>query len=464
MTDQPLPFPVLNSTESFWRAQPDPLDSHRTTAALPEKADIVVIGAGYAGASTVYHLLEKTGRSSGEKPSIVILEAREACSGATGRNGGHLKPDPFNRPASLAEEFGLEAAVEAAAFEDAHIEAIREVVERENIDCDLVVTRTVDVQFTESIRDKLRAGYDRLLAADFPAAREVSFLAGDTAEALSGVKDAKSCFTYPSAHIWPYKFVMHLLTKAIAQGVNLQTHTPAQSVSPARDLEGYWTLTTARGSIRARTIVHASNAYADTVLPEYKDRIVPARGICCRITSPKRPAPPLANSYMLRSSDWEYEYLVPRADGSVVVGGARSAYYPALGEWYNTTDDSRLIESARHYFDGYMQRTFHGWEDSGAAVDQIWTGIMGYSSDSLPHVGAVPSRPGQFIVAGFTGHGMPLIFLSARGIAAMIAEGKAFEDSGVPRIYKTTQTRLDSKANKILDTWVESQGMASSKL
>ena len=86
MPAQTPPFPVPNSTQSFWRTQPDPLDSHRTTEGLPSKADIVIIGAGYAGASTVYHLLEKT-KDSLNKPSIVILEAREACSGATGRNG-----------------------------------------------------------------------------------------------------------------------------------------------------------------------------------------------------------------------------------------------------------------------------------------------------------------------------------------------------------------------------------------
>jgi len=78
--------PVQNSTQSFWRTDLDSLDSHRTTEVLPESADILVIGAGYAGASTVYHLLEKT-KKSGCKPRIVILEAREACSGATGRNG-----------------------------------------------------------------------------------------------------------------------------------------------------------------------------------------------------------------------------------------------------------------------------------------------------------------------------------------------------------------------------------------
>lgn len=79
----PYPYPVPDSVTPFWRTEPHALDSARTTPDLPDEADIVIIGAGYAGASTAYHLL----KDNPSPPKIVILEAREACSGATGRNG-----------------------------------------------------------------------------------------------------------------------------------------------------------------------------------------------------------------------------------------------------------------------------------------------------------------------------------------------------------------------------------------
>lgn len=72
--------------------------------------------------------------------------------------------------------------------------------------------------------------------------------------------------------------------------------------------------------------------------------------------------------------DHEYDYLIPRSDGSIVVGGARRDYYTKLNEWFNSYDDSNLIEPAKSYFDGYMQRHFVGWQDSDAYVDQIWSG------------------------------------------------------------------------------------------
>lgn len=80
------PYPVPDATEPFWRQDLDELDGYRSTESLPEAADIVIVGAGYAGTSTAYHLLQRQ-QEAGQQPSIVILEARGACSGATGRNG-----------------------------------------------------------------------------------------------------------------------------------------------------------------------------------------------------------------------------------------------------------------------------------------------------------------------------------------------------------------------------------------
>lgn len=81
--DKPASLPVPNSTHSFWHSEPNKfLIGHRTTPDLPREADIVVIGSGITGASVARFLAEDD-RASGK--SIVLLEAREACWGATGR-------------------------------------------------------------------------------------------------------------------------------------------------------------------------------------------------------------------------------------------------------------------------------------------------------------------------------------------------------------------------------------------
>ncbi|KAF2705273.1 FAD dependent oxidoreductase [Pleomassaria siparia CBS 279.74] len=454
----PSPLPLKGqSTQSFWRSNLHALDNHRSTPDLPSSADIVIIGAGYAGASTVHHILELCKSKNLPIPSIVILEAREACSGAAGRNGGHLKPDPYNRPTKIAATHGIEAAAELAEFEASHIPAVKKLVEEESIDCDFVLTRCVDVLWTNDIMAKMKDGVDLLRKHKVSVMSDVHFASGAQAEQLSGVRGAKACFTYTAAHLYPYKLILHLLSKAVDAEVNLQTHTPVISTSKTPDPDGLLTITTPRGSIKAPKVVYATNAYTSAILPEFTSKIVPVRGICSHIVAKSSPAPLLPNSYILRAGTVEYEYLIPRPDGSIIVGGARSKYYSNLDDWYNNVEDSKLIDKTRHHFDGYMQKHFHGWENSGAETSKIWTGIMGYSSDGLPHVGKVPGRDNQFIIAGFTGHGMPQAFLSAKGIASMVMEGTAFKNTGIPRVFQASQERLDDRKNVILEEWEASQ-------
>ena len=76
---------------------------------------------------------------------------------------------------------------------------------------------------------------------------------------------------------------------------------------------------------------------------------------------------------------------------------------------------------------------------------------MGYSSDFMPHIGEVPDKPGQFILAGFNGHGMPQILLSAKGVAEMVRDGNSFEQTGLPRVFKTTRERINRKDSPLED-------------
>jgi hypothetical protein len=83
-------LPVDKPTEPFWLSEPHELHNHRTTDPLPESCDAVVIGAGYAGVNTSYNLVKAEADNDHPALSVTILEARGACSGATGRNGMSL--------------------------------------------------------------------------------------------------------------------------------------------------------------------------------------------------------------------------------------------------------------------------------------------------------------------------------------------------------------------------------------
>ncbi|KAI0042203.1 hypothetical protein FA95DRAFT_1638074 [Auriscalpium vulgare] len=60
-----------------------------------------------------------------------MLEARETCSGATGRNGGHVNPPLFHDYAELKEEHGIDAARMILRFRLAHLGELQRVAEEE---------------------------------------------------------------------------------------------------------------------------------------------------------------------------------------------------------------------------------------------------------------------------------------------------------------------------------------------
>ena len=84
---RPQLLPVSNATLSYWRTEPHRIDEYRSTEQLPAECDIAIIGSGMAGVATAYHLAKLSGTPM---PSMVMLEARQVCSGATGRNGVSL--------------------------------------------------------------------------------------------------------------------------------------------------------------------------------------------------------------------------------------------------------------------------------------------------------------------------------------------------------------------------------------
>ncbi|KAL6251668.1 hypothetical protein RBB50_001878 [Rhinocladiella similis] len=275
------------------------------------------------------------------------------------------------------------------------------------------------------------------------------------AEQVSSVPGAKAALSFTAGSVWPYKMVTHLLHRRIEADAHLHTNTPVQRIFK-NEAEGRWTVKTNRGNILASKLIVASNAYTAALFPEFEEKIIPVKGVVCRISVPKATAtraPHLNNTYALRFNPEHFDYLISRSDGSIVVGGADRCAVEKQVYWYGNTDDSQLIPETEQYFTGYMKRIFNGWEDSKAHITNIWSGIMGWSSDSMPFVGNLPGKPGIFATAGFTGHGMPRILGCSRALAELVQSDGDTADlhtkNGVPMPYLSTEARLKDKTNNI---------------
>lgn len=86
----PVSLPRANPTTSYWQDPPDPqISDYLSSSSVPEIADLVVIGSGITGAGIAWNSLSGGDgvQTRGNQEKVVMLEARQACSGATGRNG-----------------------------------------------------------------------------------------------------------------------------------------------------------------------------------------------------------------------------------------------------------------------------------------------------------------------------------------------------------------------------------------
>lgn len=281
------------------------------------------------------------------------------------------------------DKFGTAAADDFARFVWAQSTALKEVIEKEDIDCEFELRRSYDVFKSEDEVAKLEAKWKEYLAKGCEWTSNVHWIGSEFAERLTSIKDAKGAFSVPACSLWPYKFVTGLLERAMGKNprLNLQTETPVLSMETNED--GSTTIQTARGSVKAEKLIFATNAYSAALLPEYRGIITPYKGTATHLAAEDgwEPVfPHLSNTYNidfgLVPGSETVDYLNPRPDGGIVLGGGNWIFREQRELWYDTVDDSTLIEPIvkSNYFGGYMQRNFMGWKDSGTGVESIWTG------------------------------------------------------------------------------------------
>jgi hypothetical protein len=118
------------TTSSFWLQEPHSRLAKIQSPSLPTKADVVIIGSGITAASVAKTILESGQLKTNDRsiPAVVILEARDICSGATGRNGGHIL-ETAEEFSSLEEQFGLEEAKKIMKFKLSHLNELLKVAE-----------------------------------------------------------------------------------------------------------------------------------------------------------------------------------------------------------------------------------------------------------------------------------------------------------------------------------------------
>src|SRR4249919_2436769 len=113
---------------SLWSATMPELPD-RSGRALPDAADVVVIGGGYAGITAAAELARRG-------VAVTLLEAHTLGWGASTRNGGIVHPGYKFGPRKLVRKFGKELG--PALYQDTldGYETVKRLIAEESIDCD----------------------------------------------------------------------------------------------------------------------------------------------------------------------------------------------------------------------------------------------------------------------------------------------------------------------------------------
>lgn len=430
---------------------------------MPEHCDVAVIGAGLAGVLSAYHVLKNSAPDSvagggDEGPSVVLVDARQLCSGATGRNGGHVK-------VQVKTLLGLEGGEKEGGKKRSALQGyvdrvmldLKGIVEAEELECEFELRRSFDVYTDAKEAEDVRRRFEVARKKGELWTRNVAWIGEGSVEQITSIKGAKGAFSVPAASFWPYKFVTKLLEKMVKrwpQRLNVQMNTPITSLTISSSGTNF--LATDRGTISATNTVLAINAYTAGLLPSFKSAIVPVRGMASHHTPAQPVHPHLNNTYNINFGPSRgTDYLNPRPNGSIVVGGGAWLFSSDSRSWHNNWDDAHLFPShVSQYWQDYMPERFLGWEKSGSVNDCVWTGIMGRTPDGEPFVGRVPGKEGVWVLAGFNGGGMALIALCARAVGRMVLEGKGFgevwEEEGLLEGFGCEEERLLGKKGRVV--------------
>ncbi|KAL1701979.1 FAD dependent oxidoreductase [Schizophyllum commune] len=448
----PPGLPVTRPCLSFWQrtTRHSPLLNEGHNVELPASADAVVIGSGISGSLTAFELLSSP---NGPK-NVVMLEAREACSGASGRNAGHCRPDAFRGFSAFSKIHNPEQAMKIIAHEKLVLQLVKAFIDKHGVQCDFDYCRTFDVIMGQDFYDYVTASFEAYKEAGGDTS-DIAWHDAEKAKEATRVPGALGAYEWTAASLHPAKLCQAILTMNKSLGMALFTHTPATSIVPSNSPNGPWTIHTPRGLITTPLVIHATNAFAATLLPQLAGLVTPTRAQAHKLV----PTPAytgeamLTHTYSLRFALHHFYSVIQRkGDGAIVLGTSRGI--PGISEatkrdiYASSPDDRVVSEELQVDAVDSFKRVFPEWgeEAPGEGVEFGWTGILGMTPDSVPFVGAVPGLPGQYVIAGFNGHGMARIFGCAPGLAKL-ALGGAWEDTRMPEVFQISEERLQRLAS-----------------
>jgi glycine/D-amino acid oxidase-like deaminating enzyme len=367
-------------------------------------ADVVVIGGGYTGLWTAWHLLD-----SEPGVRVLLLEGGVCGHGPSGRNGGFCESLWFSAPA-LRVRFGDEAARSVLDAAGETVTSIGRWCEENDVDAWFGQSGYLGVSTGEAFDDVGADAVEAARALGVPdAVRELS--AEEVRGRVSSPVFRGGVFVPDFATVQPARLALGLRTRLLERGVKVfeSSRVHALNAGSDRTVRAH----TDSGRVRAKAAVLAVGPGARSFRPLRSRLSVTSSHIVLT-----EPVPDVLEEIGWTGGECITDgrallhYFRTTRDGRIVFGwgGGRLAYGARVNGRIEV-DGQVAAETHRH-----LLRIFPQLE--GRRITHAWGGPIDVSPSHVAQIGTLPSGPIHFAF-GFTGNGVGPTHLAGRALASL---------------------------------------------
>ena len=392
----------------WWDRTPRPEDNHQ---ALPEKTDVAIIGSGYTGLCAAIQTA-RGGRHT------VIVDAEAAGWGCSSRNGGQVSNSLKPSYDELKKKCGHELAFNILKEGHSALQWIGAFIENEKIDCDF---RRCG-RFHAAHTPKHYAQLEKKFASPVKGLETDSYMVPRQDQHKELPSDLyHGGIVHPRhASLDPGRYHQGLLERAAQSGAEIRPRCKVNAIVP---IQGGFQLHTEKGAIVAKEVVIATSGYTKELSRWHQRRIIPIGSYIIAT----EPLPDdlihalIPNDRVISDTRKLVIYYRTCPERKRILFGARASIKET---------DARVITPAIHK---EMAKLFPVLEK--IRVSHSWMGFVGYTFDSMPHLG---KRDGIYYSMGYCGSGISLASYFGTRIGQQVlglAEGRS------PLDLTTFQTR-----------------------
>jgi glycine/D-amino acid oxidase-like deaminating enzyme len=393
------------SDKSFWLATYGPYTPNPPVQG-DLKMDVAIIGGGYTGLSTAYHL-----RKDNPGMKVAVLEAEVIGFGASGRNGGFSMTLFGLEPAVTKALFGHQRTVEAHRYMERAVDFVDALVKEHKIQS--------DYWFPGFLRAATTPGYVKRIQHDLEILTSMGITgiewidAGKIRAEVDSPLFLGGWWEPRSGLLNPAKQARELKRIAMKVGAEIYEETPVTEIHR----NGQFTLKTPGGTVTAEKVVFATNAYSH-LIPQLRSKQVPAFTHMV-VTEP-------LTGKQLATIGWKNRQGIEDARNLV--------------HYFRLTIDNRIamggsdvsITYGRDMERDMNPRTFADLERDvvllfphlkGIQFTHRWGGPVSVPMDMAPAIGHI-GDPRAVYSLGCVGHGVSMTHLNGKTVADLVCERK----------------------------------------